>query len=312
MFPWLDRKGRFSWLRAATFAALAAPAAVLLGRAALGGPLGDLGADPVEELIDETGTWGIRILILALAVSPLRRLLDWPQLATLRRLVGLAAFFYLLAHFLLYASSQALDPLKIAGEIVARVYLTIGFAALLALGLLAATSTDAMIKRLGGARWRQLHRLVYLAAILAILHAWMQTRLQDYVEPLIEAGLLAWLYALRWLVPRRGVVGIGRTLLLSAGAALLTALGEALYIHLWLGAPLQAVLAANLEGDAGLRPAWVVLGATAALTAAAGARRLSREDGSRSRGRRGAGGGLPPTAAGGRRELPAGCRAGGR
>jgi sulfoxide reductase heme-binding subunit YedZ len=248
------------------------PAAWLVGRAAFDA----LGAEPVEELINRTGTWGIRIFVTALAVSPLRRLYNWPALMTVRRMVGLVAFFYLATHFALYGWSQALDIPKIASEIVRRLYLTIGFTALLGLAALAATSTDAAIRKLGGRRWKQLHRIVYLAAILGIVHHWMQARLQDYLDPLFLSGILVWLAALRWATPRSGPIPPLRALLLAISCVVLTALGEALYLNLWVGADMLAVLVANITGAAGTRPAWIAAAVVLPLAGAAFVQRLMR------------------------------------
>lgn len=258
MFPWLDRRGRFSALRAAALALLALPALQLAWRAATGG----LGADPLDEAINHSGTWALRILLVSLALTPLRRLGAPARLMELRRMVGVAAFLYVAGHLLLYAGHQAFDLWKIGSEIALRLYLTIGFAAFLGLAALAASSTDGMVRRLGGRRWKRLHRVAYALAVLGIVHAWMQAQLQGYVEPLVLAGVLGWLFALRWLVPRAGPVGVGRALPLALACAALTAAGEALFLHLWLGAPPLAVLAAHADTAAGIRPAWIVLALT--------------------------------------------------
>ena len=249
-----DRRGRFSWLRTATLLLLLAPAANLVFRTLTG----DLGADPPQELINRAGTWGIRILVLALAVTPLRRLYDWPALADLRRMIGVAAFAYLATHFGFYVWDQQFDAAKVASEIVSRLYLAIGFATLLGLSALAATSTDAMVKRLGGKSWRRLHYLVYPLALLGLTHYWLQVRLADYQDPLIVSGVLLFLFALRWAVPRRGPVSPWRALELAIGCVLLTGLGEILFLGFWFGAPMEKVLMAQWSLSAGVRPAWVV------------------------------------------------------
>ena len=249
-----DRRGRFSWLRSATLALLLAPAANLVFRTLTD----DLGADPPQELINRAGTWGIRILVLALAVTPLRRLYDWPALADLRRMIGVAAFAYLATHFGFYVWDQQFDVAKVASEIVQRLYLAIGFTTLLGLSALAATSTDAMVKRIGGKNWRRLHRLVYPLAILGLTHYWLQVRLQDYQDPLIVSGVLLFLFALRWAVPRRGPVSPWRALELALGCVVLTGLGEILFLQLWIGAPVEKVMMAQWSLSAGVRPAWVV------------------------------------------------------
>src|SRR5262249_39784048 len=121
-----------------------------------------------------------------------RRLLSVP------RMIGVAAFANVFVHFLLYTADQAVDVPKIAGEIASRVYLTIGFTALLGLAALAATSTDAMIRRMGRVNWERLHRLVYAIGILAVIHYCFQSKLELW-EPTWMAGLLGWLLLYRVL-----------------------------------------------------------------------------------------------------------------
>ncbi len=177
-------------------------------------------------------------------------------------MIGVAAFAYVLVHFSLYTASQAFDLEKVAGEIVRRIYLTIGFTALLGLAALAATSTDGMVRRLGGKRWQWLHRLVYAIGVLAVIHYCFQSKL-DLWEPAIMAGLLFWLLGYRLLLWRfgvRGYLALAWVAALSLAAALATALGEALYFRLAFGAPLMRVLDTNLSFATGVRPAVIVLG----------------------------------------------------
>ena len=136
-FPWTDHNRRLVPLKLAVFVALFGPAAWVVF--AYGAGL--LGARPLNEAIHEAGLWTIRLIFLALAVSPLRQIWQWPRLILVRRMVGVAAFAYALFHLSLYVTSESFDVGKVASEIVSRVYLTIGFAALLGLSALAATST---------------------------------------------------------------------------------------------------------------------------------------------------------------------------
>jgi sulfoxide reductase heme-binding subunit YedZ len=249
LLPWRDRLGRLSPTRAVAFALALGPALWLAIRAL--GP--GLGPEPVEVALHETGHWAVRLLLLSLAVSPVRRLWGWTAVMGVRRMLGLAAFFYAAAHLGLYAADQDWRWLHVGREMMLRIYLTIGFAALLGLTALAATSFDRAIRRLGPMRWRQLHRLVYLLAPLALAHFWMQVRLQDYVEPLVASGLLGWLFALRLAGG-----GAARGLLLALAAAVLTALVEAAFLYAWFGAPPMQVLGGNASTGLGLRPAWLV------------------------------------------------------
>jgi sulfoxide reductase heme-binding subunit YedZ len=180
-------------IKPALFALALAPLALLVHRATLG----DLGANPVETLTHETGRWGLRLLLLTLAVTPLRRLTGWGELARLRRMLGLFAFLYMALHFITYAwLDQGWVVADILEDVAKRPYVTVGFAALLLLVPLAATSTDGMIRRLGGRRWKRLHQLVYVAAVAGCFHyLWLVKA--DTRDPLMYFGLLTLLLAAR-------------------------------------------------------------------------------------------------------------------
>jgi sulfoxide reductase heme-binding subunit YedZ len=176
------------------FAACAAPA-VLLTLAAFGhGPM-DLGADPVRRLIHACGITALNLLLVTLAVTPVRDITGWRNLIRLRRMLGLFVFFYALAHFTVYLTlDQWFDLRAVGADILKRPYITIGMLALLLLIPLAVTSTNRMMRRLGK-RWVKLHRLVYVVAALGLWHFWWQEK-ADISEPLlyvsIFAALMAW------------------------------------------------------------------------------------------------------------------------
>ena len=239
--------------------------------------MGNLGPRPVTEAIHQIGLWGIRFLFLALAVTPVRQLWRWTRLALWRRNIGVASFCYLAVHFTLYVVDQKFALGKVVSEIVLRYYLTIGFVALLGLMTLAATSTDAMTRRLGGKRWRRLHRCAYAIGILATIHFFMQSKLNVY-EPVIMAGLLMWLLGWRALEAWTDI-DMRRwewAAALSVAVAVLTALGEALYYDLLTPAPFILVLDANLSFELDmLRPAWWVLAITLGVSVVAAARQTT-------------------------------------
>ena len=264
--PWNDHSGRLSPLKLVILAALFVPATWV----ALAFAFGLLGARPLNKALHEFGLWTIRLIFLALAVTPLRQILQWPRLILVRRMIGVAAFAYVLIHFLLYTVSEAFDFAKVVSEIVGRVYLTIGFAALVCLAALAATSTDGMVRRLGGRRWQLLHRLVYAIAVLAVIHFCFQSKLDEW-QPTIMAGMLGWLLGyrlLRWWFGKRGQLTWPWVGGLSLAAAIGTAWGEAAYFHLAFRADLLRVLGADFSLQTGVRPAVVVLAIWLALTAA--------------------------------------------
>jgi sulfoxide reductase heme-binding subunit YedZ len=161
----------------------------------------DLGANPVEKIQDTLGIWGLRLLLATLAVTPLREIGGWTRLQLFRRMLGLFAFAYLLLHFLFYLFvDQAFDWPQLVADIIKRPYITVGFAALMLLVPLAATSTRRAMRRMGR-RWQTLHRLVYPAAVLGCVHFWWQVK-ADVREPLIyvaiAALLLGWRVAGWW------------------------------------------------------------------------------------------------------------------
>lgn len=169
---------------------------------------GDLGANPVEFVIRSLGTWTLVLLCATLAVTPLRVLTGWAWLLRLRRLLGLATFAYATLHLLAFAGiDHRFDWPVLWTEVVKRPYITAGMAAFVLLLPLALTSTNGMVRRLGGQAWQRLHRLVYLVALLAILHyAWHKAGKNDYAEVVVYAtaiGLLLGFRLWRWLAPQR-------------------------------------------------------------------------------------------------------------
>lgn len=268
-WPWQEgAAGRFSPFKAAVFALLLLPAAWLLWRTSQQ----DLGPRPFTELILQTGTWGVRLLLVSLLITPLRQILRHGRLALVRRMTGVAAGLYLLAHFILYMANHAFVLDKIVSEIAKSNYLIIGLIALVALLLLLATSTDAMLRRLGGRRWQLLHRLVFPAAILGAWHYFLQVK-ADIFQPLLIIGFLAWLLGYRlWrrLRPQGTALPVWAVALLGIFATLLTVAIEAAHFSWKIGsAVVPRVLEANLSFEMGLRPGiWVLLVATGVTLAA--------------------------------------------
>jgi methionine sulfoxide reductase heme-binding subunit len=164
----------------------------------------DLTANPIEYVTRELGEAALRLLLASLALTPLRIVfgLSWP--ITLRRLLGLFAFFYVCLHFAVWiVLDHFFDWHTMGDDIVKRPWITVGVAALVLLTPLAATSTTGMIKRLGGVAWRRLHRLVYVAAVLGVLHyVWLAKKV--LIQPWVYAAVLAVLLGVRgWDAARR-------------------------------------------------------------------------------------------------------------
>ena len=171
---------------------------------------GHLEAEPVKGMEHFTGRTAIIILFIALTVTPLRRLTGINGLVKVRRLIGLFAFFYALVHFSIFlVFDLELSFRELAGEVVKRPWITVGFTALVILTVLAITSPQAMVRRLGGKRWQAIHRTVYLAAVLGIVHfLWSQKK--DVSLPVKYAVVLALIFGARLLPGRRKPVTVLR------------------------------------------------------------------------------------------------------
>ena len=180
-------------LKPAVFLAALAPALYLV----YGVFAHTLGANPIDAVTDETGTWTLRFLALTLLVTPLRKWTGWNPLVRFRRMLGLFAFFYGTLHFLTYlVLDQFFAVDEIVADIVKRPFITVGFAAFVLMIPLAMTSTAGWIRRLGGKRWNRLHKLVYVSAIGGVVHYWWLVK-SDISRPARYAAVVALLLAVR-------------------------------------------------------------------------------------------------------------------
>ena len=262
----MSTQQKIFWLRLATLIGLCLPALELAWRW-----YGDeLGPRPVTVATHATGDWAVIFLMLSLAMTPLRATLDWAPLVHVRRRIGVAAALYAVAHLLIYVLDQKWNLLVVATEIAKRFYLTIGFVALLALVALAVTSTNGWQKRLKR-NWKRLHWLIYPAALLAIVHFFIQSKVK-IGEAAFTAGLFAWLMLWRVLPPRLRTSFAG-LLLLAAAATLATVVFEASWYGLVNKIDPVRVLAANIDPDLAPRPALKVLIASVAVIVLVAARR---------------------------------------
>ncbi|HEY6254916.1 MAG TPA: protein-methionine-sulfoxide reductase heme-binding subunit MsrQ [Xanthobacteraceae bacterium] len=260
---WRDNRGRLSVLRIVTLALLLWP----IGLALVAWQTEiRFEARPVNDLIHRAGFWMLMFLLLALAITPLRRIARYGQLVDVRRMIGVGAFCYGAAHLTLYAVDQMFDLAHVASEIALRIYLTIGFTAWLGLATLAATSTDGMVRALGGPRWQRLHQLVYLIGILGIVHFFEQTKL-DVSVPTLVAGLFTWLMGYRLIASRwkrPGELPTWLLLALAVAASALTFAGEAIGFGIAFNVSPLAVLQQtafvfDLDNLDMVRPGWYVL-----------------------------------------------------
>jgi sulfoxide reductase heme-binding subunit YedZ len=181
------------WSKTVLFAACLAPAGMLVWAGLHDG----LGANPIEFITHATGDWTLRFLVFTLAVTPLRKLLRWPDLVRFRRMLGLFAFFYGSLHFLTYLwLDKFFDLHEIMKDIGKRPFITIGFAGFALMAPLALTSTKGWIRRLGGKRWQQLHRLVYASAVAGVIHYYWLVK-SDVRRPVFYGEMVAALLLFR-------------------------------------------------------------------------------------------------------------------
>ena len=177
---------RFIW-KPIVFLMCLLPLLLLIGDAF--GVTGSLGANQIETILDRFGNWALRFIMIALAVTPLRRLTNWNWLSRFRRMLGLFTFFYAFMHFLTWlVLDQELRLSEILEDVIERPFITLGFTAMALLTALAVTSFMAIRRRMGK-RWQLLHNMAYVIGILGIWHYWWQVK-KDITEPLIYAGIL--------------------------------------------------------------------------------------------------------------------------
>ncbi len=266
--PWRDRRGKFLPFKAAVLTSAFIPGILY----AFWWITGDLGARPVLGVIHGTGLWAIRFLMISLAITPAARILTWPGLLLVRRMLGLTALAYGVMHLGLYVADQNFALGTVVSEILKRFYLTIGFVTLAGLAALGVTSTNAMIKRMGR-WWKRLHRLVYPLVALGTFHYFLQVK-ANVSEPVFVAGLYVWLIVWR-LLPmawQRGLVAYP-ALAIVAGVA--TAGIEFAWYALATHIDPWRVLAVNMNLNFGLRPAHFVFLAGLAVTILTLGRRLA-------------------------------------
>ena len=262
-WPWQDRQGRFSPLKGVAFAIALSPAAHMGWETATGA----YGPSPVPNLLYWSGLWATALLLLALAVTPVRGILRWNRIISVRRTFGVAALGYTVFHVLTYFAFDSWDFGQIARE-MAQMTLNIIAATVSTIGLivLGATSCDACIRRLGPQGWRRLHRTVYWLAFLAVLHFLLSRG--NFSHQYLMAGLLFWLMAWRAMARfRRG--GDPKSLVgLAILSGLFTMLLEVAWLWMRQAAPPLQTIAFNLDFEFGPSPAVQVF-AVGMLAAAA-------------------------------------------
>jgi methionine sulfoxide reductase heme-binding subunit len=270
IFPWQDRDRSFSWLKSVTLALMFAPAIWLVRQVATG----EFGPVPLGGMTYWSGLWATALLLLALAVTPAQKIIGWRQLIIVRRMIGVTALAYALAHIVIYFALRFWNFANIAHEMATRISLIIASVATIGLIALGATSLDAVIARMGAKGWKRLHNTIYAIAALALIHYLLSP--DTYPEQFLLSGMFVWLIAWRAL-DRRGFGTDPRALVaLAVVSALFTAVFEPLWVWALHGYDPMFTLRNDLTLDLGMPPAWEILVLGLAIAAAAFARRLLR------------------------------------
>ncbi len=264
--PWLpyaDRAGRTSWFKLAVFIACCAPAFWMAWQWADG----QLSPKPVTDVLRQSGDWAIRFLVASLAVTPLRHATRWNRIYTVRRMLGLTALAYTLAHVAFWMVQEDFVWITLLKESFLRTYLLVGWIATLIFVALGVTSNDASVKRLGAAGWNNLHWWVYPATLASLVHYFMLIRL-DATQAALMAGLCTLIAGFRYLRKRNSDFGAFSLALLAVVGGVLTAFIEAGYYAFATGVDAMRLLAAHLDFSYQVRPAWWVLLAGALMALA--------------------------------------------
>ena len=273
IWPWQDRTRRFSWLKASALALVLWPGIRFIYQFATG----DYGILPIAlgGMVYWSGVWATVVLLLALAVTPALTIFRWPALIDVRRMIGVTALVYTIAHVVIYFAMRSWRWGFIANETVTRLTLFVAAVSTIGLIVLGATSLDAAIKRMGVKGWQQLHNTNYVISALAVLHVVLARG--TYPEQYALAGMFVWLMA--WRVLDRYSLGAdARALaLLAVGSSLFTAALEAGFLWGRRNYGISGTLANNFNLamlDIGIPATWQVLGFGLLFALAAASREL--------------------------------------
>lgn len=258
IWPWQDRERRFSWLKATAFALVLLPAIRFIYQFATG----DYGILPIAlgGMTYWSGVWATALLLMALAVTPALTILRWPALVDARRMIGVTALVYTLAHIVIYFALRSWNFGFIVNEMVTRLSMIVAMLSTIGLIVLGATSLDAVIRRMGAKGWQRLHNTNYAISGLAVLHVVLARG--TYPEQYMLAGIFLWLMA--WRVLARYGLGVDARALavLTAAACVFAAILEAGALWIRRGYELSWTLGNNFSLaslDIGVPPAWQVL-----------------------------------------------------
>ena len=259
IWPWEDRNRRFSWLKASTFALMLLPAirsAYLVGAGDYGSSLTVV----LEGLTYWSGVWATVILLMALAVTPAAAIFRWPAVIDVRRMIGVSALVYTIAHIVIYFAFRHWDFAYIVNDMMTRVTLIVATASTVGLIVLGATSVDAAVRYMGARNWQRLHTTNYVISALAILHVVLARG--TYTEQYMLTGIFFWLMAWRVLARFGLAANIKALLVLAMASCLVSAFLEASFLWSHRGFEVPETLGYNFSLailEIGYPPAWQVL-----------------------------------------------------
>jgi methionine sulfoxide reductase heme-binding subunit len=272
IWPWQDRSRRFSWLKASFFALVLFPGIRFIWQV-YAGDFGML-AMAVSGMLYWSGVWATVVLLMALAVTPALRILRWPALVDVRRMIGVTALVYTLVHTVIYFVFKNWDFAVILNETVTRATLVVATISTIGMIALGATSLDAAIRSMGVKNWQRLHNLNYLITGLAVLHVVLARG--TYLEQYLLAGMFFWLMLWRLLDRYRLGADVMALTLLALTSCLFTALLEAGWIWAYHGYEPSGTLGNNFSLVLGISPAWKLLAIGLAIALAAAIRHVPR------------------------------------
>jgi sulfoxide reductase heme-binding subunit YedZ len=267
IWPWQDGDRGFSWLKATTFALMFAPAIWLVDQVATGG----FGPVPLGGMTYWSGFWATAILLLALAITPAAILFRWRRLVIVRRMIGVTALAYAIAHVVIYFALRFWDFAFIAREIATRLSLIVATVSTIGLIALGATSADAAVRWMGAAAWQRLHRAVYAATALAILHYLLSPGL--FPDQFLLSGLFFWLMMWRLLERRGRGANVWALTALAIASSLFTAAFQVVCIWAFRDYALSEIFDIYFTSVLGIPPMWTVLALGLLIAAAVAVQR---------------------------------------
>jgi sulfoxide reductase heme-binding subunit YedZ len=251
--PWQDRRHGFSWLKAGTFALMFVPAIWLVYQVATE----QFGPVPLGGMTYWSGVWATALLMLALAVTPALTIFRWRRLIIVRRMIGVSALAYTIAHIIIYFALRSWNFGFIANEMVTRISLIVATISTIGLIALGATSLDAAVARMGAQEWKRLHNTVYVLTALAILHYLLSPGV--FPDQYLMSGMFFWLMVWRVLNRRGQGADVRALAILAVASCLFAALLEAGWIWAYHGYTPLGTLRNNFTLDLGVSAAWKIL-----------------------------------------------------